>query len=89
VADSTLIWTCYDDGDDWVVYNPVSADVHLMTASAHRLWELIAAGTATVDGLIPALAADLGCAVDDELRRATTEAIAAMDRGGLIRPAIR
>lgn len=84
-----MIWTKYPDGDDWVVYNPASGDVHLLTAAARRLWELIAAGASSFDTLAMTLAGDLDRPVDEELTRATRDALASMDRVGLIRPTSR
>lgn len=82
-----LIWTRYDDSNDWVVYNPASADVHLLTASAQRLWTLISERpSSSTDTLVVNLAADLDRAVDADLERAVNEAVAFMDGVGLIRP---
>ena len=41
-----LVWTHYDDSEDWVVFHPQSGDVYLVTSSAHILWKLIADGRA-------------------------------------------
>jgi len=82
-----LIWTHYDDGDDWVVYVPASADMHLLTASAYRLWTLISASQSpTSNELAATLAAELSRPLNDELMTATLEALAFMDRAGLVRP---
>lgn len=82
-----LIWTNYPDSDEWVVYNPASADLHLLTASARSLWTLVADGRDTLDALAAALAASLGRPLDAEVADATRDAIASMDRAGLVRPA--
>lgn len=88
-AASDLIWTHYTDSDDWVVYNPASGDVHLLTAAAHRLWELIRNGTTTADALAATLASEFGDAPAAELQPATHAALLSMDRVGLIRPVPR
>ena len=86
-AVTDLVWTHYDDGDEWVVYNPASADIHLLTASAYRLWALISSELPLLsDDLVSRLAAELGRVADNELATATREALAFMDRAGLIRP---
>lgn len=84
-AETALIWTRYDDSDEWVVYNPLSADVHLLSASAHRLWTLVRLQGLRTDRLIAALAAELGASPDGEFSSVTRETLAHMDRAGLIR----
>jgi PqqD family protein of HPr-rel-A system len=86
-AASDLIWTHYDDGDNWVVYVPASADMHLLTASAHRLWTLISVShSPSSNELAATLAAELGRPLNDELMTATLEALAFMDHAGLVQP---
>jgi PqqD family protein of HPr-rel-A system len=81
------VWTSYDDSDEWVVYDPLSADVHLLTASGRVLWTLVADEQArSIEDLVAELATLTGSAPDDELTRFTQEALASMDRAGLIRP---
>jgi PqqD family protein of HPr-rel-A system len=83
-----LVWTRYDDSDEWVVYDPLSADVHLLTASARLLWTIASDGQPhSVDDLVGAVAAALSRPPDDELTRFTNEALDSMDRAGLVRPA--
>ena len=83
-----LVWTHYDDGDDWVVYSPASADIHHLTDSAHQLWTLVSSGSfCTADDLGARLAADLGHPFDVDFATATGETLAFMDRVGLIYPA--
>ena len=48
---------------------------------------LIAGGETSVERLASALAQDLGRGVDDEMMRATRDAIAALDGAGLVSPA--
>jgi PqqD family protein of HPr-rel-A system len=82
-----LVWTHYDDSEDWVVFHPQSGDVYLVTSAAHTLWALIADGSApTLHQLIPALAAALNRTPDDELAAVTRDTLAFMDRAGLVRP---
>lgn len=57
-----------------------------MTASARHVWDWIAAGYTSFDTLTTMLAADLQRPVDDELTTAIREALASMDRVGLVRP---
>jgi PqqD family protein of HPr-rel-A system len=85
-----LVWTHYDDSEDWVVFHPQSGDVHLVTSSAHVLWQLIADDqTSTLDQLISTLAAALNRVPDAELTAVTRETLAFMDRAGLVRPISR
>ena len=82
-----LVWTHYDDSEDWVVFHPQSGDVHLVTSAAHTLWSLIADGAApTLRQLIPALAATLNRAPDDQIAAVTRDTLGFMDRAGLVRP---
>jgi len=82
-----LVWTHYDDSEDWVVFHPQSGDVYLVTSAAHTLWALIADGSApTLHQLIPALAAALNRTPDDQLATVTRDTLAFMDRAGLVRP---
>jgi len=82
-----LIWTRYDDGDEWVVYDPFSADIHLLTASARLLWTLVSDEQPhTIHDLVVTLAAELGRSPDDELTAVTRETLSSMDRAGLLRP---
>ena len=82
-----LLWTRYDDSDDWVVFNPRSGDVHLLTASAHLLWQLMEqVAPLSTDHLVTALASALTRSVDEEFAAAVRDAIDFMDRAGLIAP---
>jgi len=82
-----LVWTHYNDSEDWVVFHPQSGDVSLMTSAAHSLWRLIADGQpSTATQLVAALATALGRAPDEELAAVTKDTLAFMDRTGLIRP---
>ena len=82
-----LVWTHYDDSEDWVVFHPQSGDVYLVTAAAHTLWALIADDSApTLNQLVPALAAALNRTPDNELATVTRDTLAFMDRAGLVRP---
>jgi len=82
-----LVWTHYDDGDEWVVYDPASGDVHLLTASARNLWSLIAdRQTYSIEDLVAVVAAQLRQPPDEELMTVTQETLSSMDRAGLVRP---
>jgi len=87
MAARDLIWTCYDDSDEWVVYDPFSADVHLLTASARLLWTVVSDEQPhAIEDLVATLAAALERSPDDELTRFTRETLSSMDRAGLVRP---
>jgi PqqD family protein of HPr-rel-A system len=82
-----LVWTHFDDSEDWLVFHPQSGDVCLVTSSAHILWTLIADGPpSTLNQLISALAVALARAPDEELTAVTRDTLAYMDRAGLVRP---
>ena len=88
-AATGLVWTHYDDGDDWVVYSPASAAIHQLTASAHRLWTLVSEAQASApDDLAARLATELALPLDDELIAATRDTLAFMDRAGLVWPVL-
>jgi PqqD family protein of HPr-rel-A system len=85
-AATGLLWTRYEDSDNWVVYNPASADIHLLTAAARELWRLVDHRPgAPFPELAAALAHALGRPSDDELTAVAEEALAGMDHAGLIR----
>jgi PqqD family protein of HPr-rel-A system len=87
MAAPDLVWTSYEDSDEWVVYDPFSADIHLLTASARVLWTLVADGQLhSIEDLVTALAAALHRAADAELARFTRDTLSSMDRAGLVRP---
>jgi PqqD family protein of HPr-rel-A system len=82
-----LIWTHFDDSEDWVVYDPASADLHLVTAAAYRLWTLLGDEQPhSIEDLVAALAAGLGRSADQEFAEMTRETLGTMDRAGLVRP---
>ena len=88
-ASNDLIWTHYDDGDEWVVYDPASGDVHLLTSSAHVLWSLISKKfPRSNEDLVGALACELARPPDEQLISMIQETLSAMDRAGLIRPTL-
>ena len=87
-AAAGLIWTRYDDSEDWVVYNPASGDLHLLTDSAQRLWTLVSdEPPRSVGELASALAMDMSSLPNNELSEATQALVAFMDRAGLVNPA--
>jgi PqqD family protein of HPr-rel-A system len=86
VAASNLIWASYPDADDWIVYNPASADIHLLTPFAQSLLRVATQTPCTLDSLTQLLAQELALPVDAELRAAIESAIASLDRAGLVLP---
>jgi PqqD family protein of HPr-rel-A system len=86
-APAHLVWTHYDDSEEWVVYDPASGDVHLLTASARLLWTFVADERPhDIEDLVAALAEGAGRSPDADLTAFTREALASLDRVGLIRP---
>ena len=86
-ATAGLVWTQFDDSNDWVVFNPFSGDIHLLSASAYRLWKLTASSPPRSSAeLIETLAADTGHAADGDFLSSARETLAFMDRAGLIAP---
>jgi PqqD family protein of HPr-rel-A system len=84
-----LLWIQYEDGSDWVVYNPLSSEVHLVNDSARRLWELLSDGRPRS---IPELLASIRSLDTDPEDAAaiglTRDTLEFMDEVGLIRPII-
>jgi PqqD family protein of HPr-rel-A system len=86
-ATAGLVWTQFDDADDWVVFNPLSGDIHLLSASAYGLWTLTTSSPPRSSAeLIEALAADTGNTADGDFLSSARETLAFMDRAGLIAP---
>jgi PqqD family protein of HPr-rel-A system len=82
-----LVWTQFDDSDDWVVFNPFSGDIHLFSASAYALWQLTTSfPPRSSTHLIETLAADAGFSADGEFIASARETLQFMDRAGLIAP---
>jgi PqqD family protein of HPr-rel-A system len=87
-ASPGLVWTHFDDSDEWVVFNPYSGDIHLLSASAYALWRLTNSGPPRPSTeLIAALADDLEHPAGPEFVAAARETLAFMDRAGLVAPA--
>jgi PqqD family protein of HPr-rel-A system len=87
-ASPGLVWTHFDDSDEWVVFNPFSGDIHLLSASAYALWQLTASEPPRSSAeLIAALAADHEHPAGHEFTTAARETLAFMDRAGLVSPA--
>jgi PqqD family protein of HPr-rel-A system len=85
-AATNLLWSQFDDSDDWVVYDPASDDVHLLTDSAHRLWKVISDGQPhALEQLVAAVAVDLERPPDDELTEVIRGTLSLMDAVGLVR----
>jgi PqqD family protein of HPr-rel-A system len=85
-ADRTVLWTTYDDSDEWVVFHPASGHVHSVTAAARHLWVMAADLPRTTEQLLSGLASHLGKPVEPELEQAVRDTIDFMDRAGLLRP---
>jgi PqqD family protein of HPr-rel-A system len=82
-----LVWSQFDDSDDWIVFNPFSGDIHLLSASAYALWQLTTSSPPrSSSALIEALAADAGYTADGDFLVSANETLAFMDRAGLIAP---
>jgi PqqD family protein of HPr-rel-A system len=82
-----VVWTRFDDNEQWVVYSPASSDIHLLTASAHRLWTLVATDPpSSSEQLAARLATDLKLPFDREFLTVTSDALAVLDEAGLVRP---
>jgi len=82
-----LVWTQFNDSDDWVVFNPLSGDIHLLSASAYALWKLTTSfPPRSSPDLIEALASDAGYSADGDFLSSARETLAFMDRAGLIAP---
>jgi hypothetical protein len=84
---SQVVWARFDDSSDWVVFNPSSAEVHLINEPAHRLWLLATDGQPhVIDDLARAL-----LILDEPLTEAvlelTRDTLTFMDDEGLIQPA--
>jgi len=79
-----LRWVQFDDSADWVVFNPASAEVHLINDAAHRLWMLASDGFPRgLDELAGMLA---GGHASEEARQLTHQTMAFMDEMGLLQP---
>ena len=82
-----LIWTTFEDSSDWVVFNPASGDIHLLTASARELLQILEqTASADAGALASQLAAGLNVEADAEFVAVTEETLTFLDRAGLIRP---
>ena len=85
-AETGLEWTHYEDSDDWVVHNPASANIQLVTASTRALSVLLTReGPKTTETLAAAFASDGAQVLDEDFVLATEEALKDMDRAGLVR----
>lgn len=84
---SSVVWARFDDSSDWVVFNPSSAEVHLINEPARRLWVLATDGLPhEIDDLARALLVP-----DEPVTSAalelTRDTLTFMDDEGLIQPA--
>ena len=84
-----VTWVRYEDSDNWVVYSPAAADVHLLTDSAHRLWELLPEyqSIPTTD-LASRLASLLSRQPDEVLAESVEQTLAFFDSIGIAEPVI-
>jgi hypothetical protein len=84
---ASLVWTQFEDSPDWVAFNPLSGEVHLINEAARRLWILASDGQArSIDTLATAIAAP-GVTVADEALELTLRTLTFMDDTGLLYPA--
>jgi len=82
---SKVVWRQFDDSDNWVVHIPESAQVHLFTGAAHRLWSLIPEDASiSVADLSTRLSAELHLDDEGTLIRHIETTLAVMDQAGLI-----
>jgi PqqD family protein of HPr-rel-A system len=87
-ASPGLVWTHFDDSDEWVVFNPFSGDIHLLSPPAYALWRLTASEAPRSSAeLIDALADSVEPSQRHEFIAAARETLAFMDSAGLIVPA--
>jgi PqqD family protein of HPr-rel-A system len=89
VAASGLVWTQFDDSDDWVVFNPLSGDIHLLSAPAYALWRL-ATSTPPLSftDVIDALIAESPQMADARFVESARGTLAFMDSAGLVVPVL-
>jgi|SRR4029453_11568554 len=81
-----VVWTKFDDSDDWVVFSPISAEVQLVNDAAYRLWSVASLDEPrSTQNLMSLLAAEVSRPLDDELRAATSATLAFMDEAGILR----
>jgi PqqD family protein of HPr-rel-A system len=82
-----LVWTQFDDSDEWVVFNPFSGDIHLLTPAAYELWRLTTASPPRSSAeLVNTLAAHAGIDGGADFIASARETLAFMDRAGLVVP---
>lgn len=79
-----LHWRCWDG--DYVVFNPLSGDTHLLEAVAGRVLMDILASPATTDELILRTADFLDVETGDGLSEYVKDVLSKLDELGLIEP---
>jgi PqqD family protein of HPr-rel-A system len=84
--DPDLIWRHWTGEDEWVVYSPRSASVHLLNEAAARLVQLAAERPHTAADLARALAQERSQPQVDDFMTAVEETIAGLDAAGLLAP---
>ncbi len=85
-SEARLVTRHWNDEDEWVIFSPLSGDVHLLNAAAHQLLQALAEGPLSTEALVAHLASLAGRAPDKELEDAVTTALATLDAAGLIEP---
>lgn len=85
-ADARLVTRHWNDEDEWVIFSPLSGDVHLLNSAAYQLLQAVAKGPMSAEALVAHLAGLAGRAPDAELEAAVATALATLDSAGLIEP---
>ncbi len=85
-ASSDLVWVRFDDSPQCIVYSPASADVHLLTDAAHRLWSLISDTPGISTAQLLSSAVTPPGTTEREVAAAILDLLASMDQAGLVQP---
>ena len=86
-ADARLVTKHWNDEDEWVIFSPLSGDVHLLNSAAYQLLEALAEGPPmSAEALVAHLAGLAGRTPDAELEAAVATALTTLDSAGLIEP---
>ena len=80
-----LRWRCWDG--DYVVFNPLSGQTHLLDIFAGQMLRLITSGTPNIGELRSEAASFLEVEQDDRLARTVDELLRRLEAVGLIEPA--
>ena len=89
-ADPDIVFRHWAGEQESVAYSPRSADVHLLTLSAHRLLAMLSAGQPLTETELIRRLADEAPSADlaGAFEAAVLEAIDALDRSGMIEPVL-